>query len=402
MQDTQIRHLSRRVLSMTESATIRMAEMARKLKSEGVNVIALSLGEPDFDTPDFIKQAAKDALDAGFTKYTPVPGYPELREAIVRKFRTENGLEFDSGQIVVSNGAKQCIANVCLAMLDPGDEVIIFSPYWVSYFEIVKMTGAIPIVVHANIDQDFKPGAGQLKKAISDRTRLLIFSSPCNPTGSVFTLEELQAIADVLSSYEQVFVLSDEIYEYINFAGLHASIGAIPTLADRVITVNGFSKGFAMTGWRLGYMGAPEWLAEACSKIQGQFTSGAAAFSQRAAIQALNADRTETVAMRDVFLRRRDLIIKQLSEIPGLKLNKPLGAFYIFPDVSVHFGKSFEGSIIENADDMALFLLEQAHVATVSGSAFGADQYIRISYAASDHDIIEACDRIHRAISALR
>jgi aspartate aminotransferase len=286
-------------------------------------------------------------------------------------------------------------------MLNPGDEVIIFSPYWVSYLEIVKMTGAIPVIVHANLDQDFKPNTGQLEKAITDRTRLLIFSSPCNPTGSVFTQEELEEMAEVLSEHEQVFVVSDEIYEYINFTEHHASIGAIPSIADRVITVNGFSKGFAMTGWRLGYMGAPAWLAEACTKIQGQFTSGAAAFSQRAAIRALEADRSETEAMCELFLRRRDLIIKELSEVPGVKLNKPLGAFYIFPDVSAHFGKSFEGSSINNADDMALFLLEQAHVATVSGAAFGADECIRISYAASDHDIIEACSRIGRAISAL-
>lgn len=401
MTQLQTDILSRRVQEMTESATIKMAEMARKLKSEGKEVIALSLGEPDFDTPQFIKDAAKKALDDGFTKYTPVPGLPVLREAIVNKFSRENNLHFKAGNIVVSNGAKQSIANVCLAMLDPDDEVIILSPYWVSYYEIVRMTGARPVPVHAGIEQDFKITPDQLTEAITPRTKLMIFSSPCNPTGSVYTEAELRALASVIQQHEQLHVVSDEIYEYINFESQHFSIGSIESIADRCITVNGFSKGFAMTGWRLGYMGAADWIAEACNKIQGQFTSGAAAFSQVAAAHALNADRSETVKMREAFLRRRDLTIREFGKIPGFKVNRPTGAFYLFPDVSAYFGKSDGRQVVENADDMSLYLLETAHVATVSGSAFGDDACIRLSYAASDEDIKEACRRIAEAVSRL-
>ncbi len=393
--------VSRLVRNMNESATIKMAQMARDLAARGHHVISLSLGEPDFDTPDHIKQAAKEALDAGYTKYTPVPGLPELRQAIVEKFRRDNGLEFDVNQIVVSNGAKQCIANICLALLDEGDEVILFTPYWVSYYEIVRMTGAVPVCVAAGVEQDFKVTPEQVAEAITPRTRMVLFSSPCNPTGSVYSKEELYAIADVLAGHEQIIVVSDEIYEYINFVGSHASIGTHPGIKDRTVTVNGFAKGFAMTGWRLGYMGAPLWLAKACAKIQGQFTSGANAFGQKAGAVALTSDMTPTWQMRDAFRKRRDLVVGLLRQIPGLKVNVPQGAFYAFPDVSDYFGKSFNGQTIRNADDLAEYLLAEAHVATVSGAAFGAPECLRLSFAASEADLTEACRRIKEALGKL-
>ncbi len=401
MSSTTFPPVSRLVRNMNESATIRMAQMARDLAAQGHRVISLSLGEPDFDTPEHIKQAAKEALDAGYTKYTPVPGLPELRQAIVEKFRRDNGLEFDINQIVVSNGAKQCIANICLALLDEGDEVILFTPYWVSYYEIVRMTGAVPVCVSAGVEQDFKVTPGQVAEAITPRTKMVLFSSPCNPTGSVYTKEELYAIADVLAGHEQIIVVSDEIYEYINFVGSHASIGTHPAIKDRTVTVNGFAKGFAMTGWRLGYMGAPLWLAKACAKIQGQFTSGANAFGQKAGAVALTSDMTPTWQMRDAFKKRRDLVVGLLKDIPGLKVNVPQGAFYAFPDVSDYFGKSFNGQTIRNADDLAEYLLAEAHVATVSGAAFGAPECLRLSFAASEEDLSEACRRIKEALGKL-
>ncbi len=393
--------LSQRIQRMEESATIRMAQLARDLKAQGRDVISLSLGEPDFDTPDHIKEAAKRALDEGFTKYTPVPGLDELREAIRTKFKRDNDLDFDLSQIVVSNGAKQSIANICLATLDPGDEVVILAPFWVSYSEIVKVADGKPVIVRAGIAQDYKATAEQIEAAITDRTKLLLFSSPCNPTGSVYTAEELQAVARMLGKYPNVHIISDEIYEYINFTGRHASIGALPEVKDRTITVNGFSKGFAMTGWRLGYLGAPAAIAKACGKVQGQFTSGANAFGQKAAAYALLADMTPTHRMRAAFLQRRDLVIEGLSQIPGMQVNRPQGAFYIFPDISAFFGKRKGDRVINNADDFCEYILNTAYVATVTGSAFGADQCFRISYAASEAELQQAVQRIGEAVGQL-
>jgi aspartate aminotransferase len=386
--------IAAKVQAMEESATIRMAQKSRDLAAKGVNVISLSLGEPDFDTPEFIKEAAYSALKKGNTKYTPVPGTMDLRNAICDKFKSENNLDFKPSQIVVSNGAKQCIANICLATLNEGDEAIILGPYWVSYVEIVKFAGGNPVVVSAGIEEDFKVNAEQIKQAITLKTKLLIFSSPCNPTGSVFTHDELKAMADVIAENGQILVISDEIYEYINFTGNHVSIGAFDNMKDCTATINGFSKGFSMTGWRLGYMGGPQWLADACNKVQGQVTSGAASFSQEAAAVALRTEKTEALAMRDAFMRRRDLITSLLRDVPGFVVNYPQGAFYVFPDVSYYFGKSNGSITIENADDFAEAMLTEAHVGTVSGAAFGADQCIRISYAASDENIAEAVRRI--------
>lgn len=394
--------LSQLVLQMEESATIKMAQMARDLRAQGNNVIDLSLGEPDFDTPAHIKEAAKKALDAGHTKYTPVPGIMELRQAICRKFKRDNDLDFGPNQIVVSNGAKQSIANVCLAMLDPGDEVIILGPYWVSYAEIVKMPQGVPVVVSAGIDDDYKVKPEQVAAAITERTKLVLFSSPCNPTGSVYTRDELEAIAAVVAPHEHVYIISDEIYEYINFTGKHASIGAIASVKDRTITINGFSKGYAMTGWRLGYMGAPAFIAAACAKIQGQFTSGANSFSQHAAAYALEADMSATHQMREAFLQRRDLVTGLLAQIPGFKVNQPTGAFYSFPDISSFFGKSDGQTTVNNADDFCEYLLASVHVATVSGAAFGADRCFRISYATSEDLLREAIARIADAVSRLK
>lgn len=395
-------YLSQKLQKMKESATLAMAQKARELRNQGHDVIALSLGEPDFDTPDHIKEAAKKALDDGYTKYTPVPGLMELREAIVDKFKRDNNLTFTPQQIAVSNGAKQSIANVCLALLDPGDEVIILTPYWVSYNAIVKFAGGTPVPVKGKIDQDFKVTAEQLDEAINDRTKMIIFSSPCNPTGSVYTMEELESLATVIDKYDNLFVVSDEIYEHINFTGKHASIGTIEALKDQVITVNGMSKGFAMTGWRLGYIGGPEWLVAACNKVQGQFTSGATAFGQMAAAVALSSDMKPTQEMAVTYLRRKKLIQEHLGRIPGLKINDPQGAFYIFPDISSYFGKSNGTITINNSNDMAEYILMKAHVAVVGGGSFGEDDCIRISYATSDEKLIEACDRIGKALSLLK
>ena len=390
--------LSAKVQAMEESATIRMAQKARDLAAKGVNVISLSLGEPDFDTPEFIKDAAYAALKKGNTKYTPVPGSVDLRKAICEKFKSENNLFFEPAQIVVSNGAKQSIANICMSVLNEGDEAIVLAPYWVSYVEIVKFAGGTSVILNAGIEDDFKVQADQIKGAITPKTKLLIFSSPCNPTGSVYSKEELEAIAEVISSNGNILVISDEIYEYITFIGKHQSIGSFDKMRDLTATVNGFSKGFSMTGWRLGYMGGPKWLADACNKVQGQITSGAASFSQEAAAVALRSDRKETIAMKDAFLQRRDLIIKALKDVPGFKVNKPEGAFYMFPDVSHYFGTTNGHVSINNADDFAEAMLTEAHVGTVSGSAFGADNCIRLSYAASASDLIEAVSRIKKSL----
>src|SRR6056297_57221 len=394
--------LSRLVEQMTESATLRMAQLARDLKAEGKDVISLSLGEPDFDTPESVKQAATRALSDGYTKYSPVPGLSELKQAISDKFQRENNLDYSVDEIVVSNGAKQSIANLCLALLNPEDEVILFTPYWVSYKDIVGLTGAKVIPVEAGIEHDFKVTPEMLSPHLSNRTRMVIFSSPCNPTGSVYREEELKALADCIQEYPDIVVLSDEIYEYINFVGKHVSMAKFEGIKNQVATVNGFSKGFAMTGWRLGYMGAPKPLAQACAKIQGQFTSGAASFSQMAGAYALNNSLDAPSEMCEAFKKRRDLVVSLLSDIPGIETNHPEGAFYIFPRVSSFFGSSYERSTIENSEDFAAFLLQEAHVATVAGSAFGDNSCIRLSYAASESEIREAMNRISRAVKVLK
>lgn len=394
--------LSNRVLSMEESATIKMSQMARDLAAQGHDVISLSLGEPDFDTPEHIKEAAKKALDDGYTKYTPVPGLVELRKAIIHKFKRDNNLEFSMNQVAVSNGAKQSIFNLAHALLDEGDEAIILAPYWVSYDAIIQLAGGVSVPVYAGIEQDFKVTAEQVRAAITPKTKFLIFSSPCNPTGSVYSETELKAIADVVAEHESMVIISDEIYEYINFGGKHVSIGSIESVKNRTVTVNGFAKGFAMTGWRLGYIGGPADLVAACSKIQSQVTSGANAFAQKAAAYALEADLTPTFKMRDEFEKRRDLVLGLLKEIPGFKLNNPLGAFYIFPDITAYFGKSDGETSINNANDFCEYLLLKAHVAVVTGSAFGADDCFRISYAASEEKLIEAVRRIKEAVALLK
>lgn len=377
-----------------------MARLARELKAEGKDVISLSLGEPDFDTPDHIKEAAIQALRDGYTKYTPVSGLPELVQAIITKFERDNGLKYDANQIVVSNGAKQSIYNLSQALLNHGDEAIILAPYWVSYHDIIKMAGGVPVIVKADIDQDFKVTPEQLEAAITPKTKFVLFSSPCNPTGSVYLKEELEGLAAVIAKHD-IVVISDEIYEYINFTDKHASIGTIESVKDKTVTVNGFAKGFAMTGWRLGYIGAPLWLAKACAKIQSQVTSGATSFGQKAGSVALTTDMAPTRAMRDAFMKRRELVIGLLKEIPGVKTNFPKGAFYIFPDMSAFFGKRANGFEVNNSDDLAEYLLKQGLVATVSGAAFGDPNCIRISYAASEAQLAEAVRRIGEALVAL-
>ncbi len=394
--------LSERVLKMEESATLRMAQLGREVKAKGHDVISLSLGEPDFDTPEHIKEAAKAALDAGDTKYTPVPGTPALRQAISDKFKRENGLDYAPSQIVVSTGAKQSIANLAWALLNEGDEVLILAPYWVSYSDIVQVAGGVPVLVGAGIEEDYKVSAEAIAAAITDRTKFLLFSSPCNPTGSVYTHEELAAIAKMLVQFPDVLVVADEIYEHINFSGKHASIGTMPEVKDRTITVNGFSKGFAMTGWRLGYLGAPQFVADAVNKIQGQSTSGANSIAQAAGVHALNSSLAPTEAMRHAFEQRRELIIEGLGKIPGFKVNRPAGAFYIFPDISALFGKSNGEYTIHNSDDFAEYLLQTVYVATVSGTSFGAPDCLRISYAASEEQLRAAIERIATAVAALQ
>lgn len=396
--------LSQRVLNMEESATIKMAQMARNLSAEGHDVISLSLGEPDFDTPEHIKEAAKQALDDGYTKYTPVPGLVELRKAISHKFKRDNDLDYDVNQIVVSTGAKQSIANLAMALLDEGDEAIVFAPFWVTYDAIIKLNGGIPVYVTAGIDEDYKVTAEQVEAAITDKTKFIIFSSPCNPTGSVYTAEELSEIADAVSKYPNIVIIADEIYEYINFteSKKHVSIGSFESVRNQTVTVNGFAKGFAMTGWRLGYIGGPLWLAKACAKLQGQSTSGANAFAQKAAVTALMADMTPSYDMRDEFLRRRDIMIGLLRDIPGFRVNTPPGAFYIFPDISDYFGKSDGTVTINSSDDFCEYLLANAYVAVVTGAAFGAESCFRISYAASEDKLREAVRRIKETLAKLK
>ena len=394
--------LSDRVQRLAESETLKMARMARELRALGYDVISLSLGEPDFDTPDHIKLAAWQALQDGYTKYTPVSGLPELTKAISEKFKRDNGLEYKPEQIVVSNGAKQTVYNLCQSLLNPGDEVVILAPYWVSYWEIVKLSGGIPVPVYAGVERDFKPTPQQLEAAITERTKFVLFSSPCNPTGTVFDRDELKAYADVLAQFDHVHIVSDEIYEYINFTHEHVSIGSFPQVKDRTITINGFAKGFAMTGWRLGYMGAPKFIADACTKIQGQVTSGASSFGQKAGAIALTSDLGPTEAMREAFRERRDIVLSMLEEIPGIKANHPDGAFYVFPDVSAYFGKTDGQTVLHNADDFCDYVMSNAYVGLVSGSAFGDPNCFRLSYAASEEQLREAIRRMKDVLGRLR
>jgi aspartate aminotransferase len=393
--------LASRMSSFNESQTLAMARKSRELQAQGIDVISLSIGEPDFDTPDFIKASAKKAIDDGYTKYTPVAGVADLRKAVSEKFKRDNNLTYKPEQIVISTGAKQSIANAVLALVDVGDEVIIPTPTWVSYVEIVKLAGGVPVYINTNIEQDFKFTAVQLQAVITPKSKLVIFSSPCNPTGSVYESDELQAIANVIASHEELYVMSDEIYEHINFTGQHTSMASFANVYDRTITVNGVSKGFAMTGWRIGYMGAPLWIAQACEKMQGQFTSGACSVAQMAAITAVLANPDVTKDMCIAFERRRDLMIKLLSQVPGFKINKPQGAFYIFPDVTHYYGKKIDDFEITNSSDLCMFLLHRAHVALVSGDAFGDDRYVRFSYATSDDKLIESVKRIKEALTIL-
>ena len=386
--------LSERILNMSTSATLAMAAKARELKSEGKDIIGLSLGEPDFNTPDFIKNAAKQAVDDNYNSYTPVDGYVELKQAIIKKFKRDNNIDYNLSQIVVSTGAKQCLANIALVLLNKGDEVILPCPYWVSYADIVKLSEGTPIEVKTSIETNFKMTPSQLEAAITSKTKMIWFSSPCNPSGSVYSYDELRALADVLKKHPNIYVVSDEIYEHINYGDGHASMAEFNDMYDRTITVNGVSKAFAMTGWRIGYLGAPEWIARACNKMQGQITSGANCIAQRAVITALEAPPTKVQYMIDEFKSRRDLILKLLSEINGFKCNIPNGAFYVFPDISYFFGETIKGKKVTNATDLSLLLLEEALVATVTGDAFGNPNCIRISYAASKDQIIEAVDRI--------
>ncbi len=394
-----MKELSNRINSLPISATLAMAAKARELKNQGINVIGLSLGEPDFNTPEFIKKAAIKAVEDNYNSYTPVDGYAELKEAICEKFQRDNNITYTPNQVVVSTGAKQSIANVCMVLLNPGDEVLLPAPYWVSYSAIVTLAEAQSVLIPSSIETDFKITPEQLEAAITPKTKLVMFNSPNNPSGTIYTEEEFRALAAVLENYPNIYVLTDEIYEHINYGTPHFSFATIPSMYDRTITVNGVAKAFAMTGWRIGYVGAPEWIAKACNKMQGQITSGANCIAQRATIAALQAPPSEIKYMVEEFEQRRDLILQLLGEIPGLKLNRPEGAFYVFPDVSAYFGKTLAGTPINDANDVALYILEKAHVATVSGAAFGAPNCIRISYAASQEEIKTAIGRIQKALA---
>ena len=391
--------LSERILNMATSATLAMAAKARELKGNGKDIIGLSLGEPDFNTPDFIKEAAKQAIDQNYNSYTPVDGYGDLKQAIITKFKRDNNLNYSTAQIVVSTGAKQCLANVALVLLNKGDEVILPCPYWVSYADIVKLSEGSPVEVKTSIETDFKMTPSQLEAAITPKTKMIWFSSPCNPSGSVYSKQELRALADVLQKHPQIYVVSDEIYEHINYGTGHASMADFKDMYQRTITVNGVSKAFAMTGWRIGYLGAPKAIARACNKMQGQITSGANCIAQRAVITALEAPPKNVEYMIKEFKIRRDLILNLLSQIDGFSCNVPEGAFYVFPDISSFFGKTFRSKKIKTATDLSLYLLEEALVATVSGDAFGNPNCIRISYAASQAQITEAVSRIKKALA---
>lgn len=394
--------LSFRLRSLSSSATLAMSQKSNELKAQGVDVINMSVGEPDFNTPDNIKTAAKKAVDDNYSKYSPVPGYPALRNAIVAKLKKENGLDYTPAQICCSNGAKQSVCNVIMALVDPDDEVIVPAPYWVSYPEMVKLASGKPVIVSAGIDQDFKITGAQLEAAITPKTKMLILCSPSNPTGSVYTKEELASLADVIARYPQMYVVADEIYEHILYSGKHESIAQFPQIRDRVIIVNGVSKAYAMTGWRIGFIAAAEWIVKGCNKLQGQYTSGPCSVSQKAAEEAYVGPQEEVEKMRLAFERRRDLIVKLAREIPGLEVNVPQGAFYLFPKCSSYFGKRFGERVINTSDDLAMYLLEVGHVATVGGDSFGAPDCFRMSYATSDENIKEALRRIKEALANLK
>lgn len=397
--------LSNRILNMAESETLAMTAKARELKAQGKDVISLSIGEPDFNTPEVVKEAAKQAIDDNFTHYPPVPGYPDLREAICNKFKRDNGLEFKPEQIVVSTGGKQALYQVVQCLVNPGDEVIIPTPYWVSYKEMVRIAEGKCVFVKTKIENDFKVTPQQLEEAITPKTKLIMFSSPSNPTGMLYSKEELKAIADVVASHDNLFVISDEIYEHINFVGKHQSIAQFENVRDRVVTVNGVAKGFAMTGWRIGFIGAPTIIAKACNKLQGQITSATCSIAQKATVRAMLMDPAtsdDIINMRNIFLKRRDLVYKLLCDIPGIKVRLPQGAFYFFPEVSSYYGKSNGDTKINNSTDLAMYLLNEANVATVMGSAFGDDNCIRLSYATSEELLVEAIRRIKEALLKLK
>jgi aspartate aminotransferase len=394
-------HLSDRIQLLSESQTIAMARKSRELQAQGIDIISLSLGEPDFTTPDSIKQAAKKAIDDNYTYYTHVSGYVELRQAICNKFKRDNGIEYTPDEIVVSTGAKQSIANAVLCLINPGDEVIVPSPFWVSYLELLKLAEAKTVVIPTTIESDFKITPQQLEASITSKTRMIMFSTPCNPTGSVYSKSELEALARVVAKYDELYIMCDEIYEHINFVGGHESMAQFDFIKDRVITINGVSKGFAMTGWRGGILAAPKWIAQACDKMQGQFTSATSSITQKAMHAAMDLPKESTHVMRDAFLRRRDLVLSLCKEIKGLKTNLPEGAFYVFPEVSYFFSKSHNGKTINNGTDLCMYLLEEANVSMVPGAAFGDDNYIRFSYATSDDKLIEALRRVKIALDKL-
>jgi len=393
--------LSARLTALSPSETFAMAQKSNELKAQGIDVINMSVGEPDFTTPEHIKQAAKKAIDDNFSFYSPVAGFPDLKQAISNKLEKENGLTYTPAQIVVSGGAKQSLCNVILSIVDKGDEVVIPAPYWVSYPEMVKLAEGTPVFVYAGIARDFKITPQQLEEAITPKTKALILCSPSNPTGSVYTQEELKALAAVLEKYPNVYVIADEIYEHINYIGQHQSIAQFDTIRDRVVVVNGVSKGYAMTGWRIGWIAAPQWIASACSMLQGQYTSGPSSISQKASVAAYTGDQSCVAEMRTAFERRRNLIVSLLNEIPGLQVNNPMGAFYIFPECSSYLGKSYNGRKIATATDLAMYLLEEGHVACVGGDAFGAPGCIRLSYATSDENIKKAIARIKETLAKL-
>ena len=394
--------LSNRLNRLAPSATLAMSQKSSEMKAQGVDVINLSVGEPDFNTPDHIKEAAKKAIEDNFSRYSPVPGYPELRKAIVTKLKNENGLDYSMSEILVSNGAKQSVCNTVMALVNDGEEVIIPAPYWVSYPQMVKLAGGTPVIENAGFDQDFKMTPEQLEAAITPKTRMLILCSPSNPTGSVYSKEELEALAEVIKRHEGLYVLADEIYEHINYVGHHESIAQFPGMKERSIIVNGVSKAYAMTGWRIGFIAAPEWIVKGCNKLQGQYTSGPCSVSQKAAEAAYTTSQECVETMRKAFERRRDLIVSLAKEIPGLEVNCPQGAFYLFPKCSSFYGKSYEGRKIETSTDLAMFLLEEGHVATVGGDAFGDPECFRMSYATSDDNIREAMRRIKETLAKLK
>ena len=394
--------LSNRLNRLAPSATLAMSQKSSEMKAQGIDVINMSVGEPDFNTPDHIKEAAKKAIDENYSRYSPVPGYPELRKAIVAKLKNENGLEYGINEILVSNGAKQSVCNTVMALCNDGDEVIIPAPYWVSYPQMAKLAGAEPVIVNAGFEQNFKMTPEQLEAAITPKTRMLILCSPSNPTGSVYSQEELDALAKVILSHEELYVLADEIYEHINYVGKHASIAKVEGMRERTIIVNGVSKAYAMTGWRIGYIAAPEWIVKGCNKLQGQYTSGPCSVSQKAAEAAYTMDQTCVETMRQAFQRRRDLIVALAKDIPGLEVNVPEGAFYLFPKCSSFYGKACGDKVINNSTDLAMFLLEEGHVATVGGDAFGDPECFRMSYATSDDNIREAMKRIKETLAKLK